>query len=321
MIIVFGSNVLDLFFQTPDLPPHDTALHLESHVEQPGGKGANQAIAAARAGSEVRFFGALGDGGHGRQMYKNLATNGVDVSGIQMLEGVPSGLAAIFVDERDGTHKVVVSQGANLHARQSSVPDKLLTPGTTLLLQGELPMKETEDLIARAHAKNCRTVINLAPASPISQEALKNLDVIILNEHEADALGQSLGIETADKASFAADLCARFNLTTIVTLGPEGSVCCGPDGLMTVSCLPIKPVDTIGAGDAFSGYLAAMLDQGKSMADALRYAAVAGSLTCTKVGAQSALPHVGEVEKELSKIHVSGASANPAATVMSYQAR
>lgn len=313
MIIVFGSNVLDLFFDLARLPERDTAVHLDSHLEAPGGKGANQAVAAARAGAEVRFFGAVGDGGHGRQMYKNLATNKVDVSGLEVLEGIPSGLATIFVDETDGTHKVVVSQGANKKARQESVPDKLLGPDTIVLVQGELQMKETEALVARARKKGALSVMNLAPASEISEQALKDLDIIIVNEHEADILGGRLGIPTEDKFSFAADLYKRFELTTIVTMGPDGSVYCGPEGLITVSSLKIKAVDTIGAGDAFVGFLCAALDKKLPITEALKYAAVAGSLACTKVGAQIALPYADEIGAYLDQITVNGGDTLSAA--------
>lgn len=312
MIVVFGSNVLDLFFDMADLPPKDTAAHLDSHIEAPGGKGANQAVAAARAGADVRFFGAVGDGGHGRQMYKNLATNKVDVSGLEVLEGIPSGLATIFVDDADGTHRVVVSQGANKRARQETIPDKLLTKDTIVLVQGELSMKETEALIARAHKRGARSVINLAPASAISAQALHDLDIIIVNEHEAELLGQQHGIDAADKFSFATALYNRFNLTTIVTMGPEGAICCGPEGLMTVSSLKVKAVDTIGAGDAFVGYLCAALDQKLPLMEALKHAAVAGSLACTKVGAQIALPLADEIPAYLDQITVSGGTAAPA---------
>ena len=304
MIIVFGSNVLDLFFDLADLPPKDTATHLDSHIEAPGGKGANQAVAAARAGAEVRFFGAVGDGGHGRQMYKNLATNKVDVSGLEVLEGVPSGLATIFVDDADGTHRVVVSQGANKRARQETISDKLLNADTIVLVQGEIAMTETETLIARARKNGSRSVMNLAPASEISEQALHDLDVMVVNEHEAEILGGRLEMNTDDKFVLAADLYNRFNLTTIITLGPDGAVCCGPEGLMTVSSLKIRAVDTIGAGDAFVGFLCAAMDKKLPMAEALKYAAVAGSLACTKIGAQIALPYAEEVPPYLNQVHV-----------------
>ncbi|HPD83813.1 MAG: ribokinase [Alphaproteobacteria bacterium] len=297
MIIVFGSNVLDLFFQQENLPPKDTALFLDNHVEAPGGKGANQAIAAARAGSEVRFYGALGDGGHGRQMYKNLAHNKVDVSGIEFLD-MPSGLATIFVDEKDGTHRIVVSQGANLKARQSSVPDKHLNGDTIVLVQGELPIAETEKLIIRAKSKGAKTVMNFAPAiQKLSEDLLNALDIIVLNEYEADSLGKQYDIVHEDKEELAKLIQKRFNLTTVVTLGPKGSVTALEENILKVPALGIKPIDTVGAGDAFTGCLCAALDQNKPLEEALHLASIAGSLACTKIGAQEALPTLEEIQQ------------------------
>lgn len=304
MIVVFGSNVLDLFIHLPDLPKKDTAVFLDNHDEAPGGKGANQAVAAARAGADVRFFGALGKGGHGRQMLENLQEQNINTSGIEILD-MPSGLATIFVDEEDGTHKVVVSQGANLKARQISVPDNLLTKDTIVLVQGELPMVETEALIARAKKSGARTVMNFAPATQaLSTEMLQNLDYIILNEHEADLVGQSQGMQTQDKAAFAKELYDRFKLVTLVTLGGVGSLVCSGEGVLMVPPLKIKPVDTIGAGDAYTGYFCAALDQGKDFETALKWATVAGSLACTKVGAQTALPKQEDVSERVGEITI-----------------
>jgi ribokinase len=306
MIVVFGSNVLDLFFHTPELPPRDKALFMERHEEAPGGKGANQAVAAARAGAQVYFSGALGTGGHGRQMFENLTSCGVDAAGIRFLPDCPSGLATIFVDDRDGTHRVVVSEGANRLAKQEWIPDHLLNQNTLVLVQGELPIQETGDLLLRAKANNARTMMNFAPATQqLSDAILSHLDFIILNEYEADAVAKQFNMASDDKASFARNLYERFKVSTIVTLGPYGALYAGADGEMALSSLKIKAVDTIGAGDAFVGYFAAGLDQKLSVKDALRQAAVAGSLACTKVGAQTAVPHREEVLKRLPEIVIS----------------
>ncbi|MEM7618144.1 MAG: ribokinase [Pseudomonadota bacterium] len=300
MIIVFGSNVLDLFFQQPDLPPKDKALFLDGHVEQPGGKGANQAIAAARAGATVRFYGALGEGGHGRQMYKNLAQNGVDISGVEFLD-MPSGLATIFVDESDGTHRIVVSQGANLKARQETIPDDQLNNQTILLVQGELPIAETAKLIKRTKQAGGKTVMNFAPATqPLSEELLNDLDIIILNEYEAEALGNQHDLEITDKKKLAFNLSKRFSMITIITIGPEGSIVADQNDIINIPALDIEAVDTVGAGDAFSGYLCAALDRGEPLESAVREASVAGSITCTKIGAQTSLPDKAEVQKLLN---------------------
>lgn len=300
MIIVFGSNVLDLFFQQADLPPKDKALFVDDHIEQPGGKGANQAIAAARAGSDVKFYGALGEGGHGRQMYKNLAQNNIDISGIQFFD-MPSGLATIFVDESDGTHRIVVSQGANLLAKQDFVPDKAINKDTILLVQGELPIDETAALIKRVKAAGGRTVMNFAPAiQPLSEELLTGLDVIILNEYEAEAVGNQYSMDVSDKKELAKTINEKFSLTTIITLGGDGSITATNDKLFTTPALKIKPIDTVGAGDAFTGYICAALDRGETIENAVYEAGIAGSLTCTKIGAQTALPYKEDVQHEMS---------------------
>lgn len=304
MIIVFGSNVLDLFFQQADLPPHDNALFIDSHNEEPGGKGANQAVAAAKAGAEVHFYGALGDGGHGRQMFKNLSNYGIDVTGIQFVD-TPSGLATIFVDETDGTHRIVVSQGANLLAKQSKVSDKVLDKNSIVLVQGELPITETIALVKRAKAKGARTVMNFAPATqPLTEDFLRDLDIIILNEHEANALGKMVGIDADDKVAFACAVYEKFRLTTIVTLGPDGCIAADESTIYTANPLKIKAVDTVGAGDAFCGYFCAALEKGLKFEEALQWASVAGSLACTQVGAQTALPEKDEVMKRIPEINV-----------------
>ena len=300
MIIVFGSNVLDLFFQQANLPPKDKALFLESHIEQPGGKGANQAIAAARAGAKVAFYGALGDGGHGRQMYKNLAKNNIDISGIKFFD-MPSGLATIFVDESDGTHRIVVSQGANIMAKENFVPDEDINEETILLVQGELPMAETEALIKRVKAAGGKTVMNFAPAiQPLSESLLLNLDIIVLNEYEAEAIGDQYSMQTSDKHALAKELNERFGLTTIITLGPDGSITASNGKIFATPALKIKPIDTVGAGDAFTGYICAALNRGETIEQAVYEAGIAGSLTCTKIGAQTALPFREEVLQEMT---------------------
>lgn len=152
--------------------------------------------------------------------------------------------------------------------------------------------------------------MNLAPASEISQEGLRNLDIIILNEYEAETLGGRLNMQTEDKPVLAKEIYDRFELTTIITLGPDGAICYGKDGMMQVPSLPIKAVDTVGAGDAFVGFLCAWLDKGKSLEDALKVAAIAGSIACTKVGAQVALPTVDEIKQYLPENDAAHASAS-----------
>ena len=313
MITVFGSNILDLFVHAADLPPRDTARHIDRHEQQPGGKGANQAVACAKAGAQVNFFGAVGKGAHGREMRENLSTYQIDVSGLKVLQDEQSGLAFIFVDDSDGTHRVLVCQNANLRVKAEWVPDSAIPAGSTLLMQGEINIAETEALCLRAKQNGARTVINLAPVVPLSEVFLENLDILIVNEHEADSLGKDIGVASENKISFATEMFNRYAVSTIVTLGGDGAICCHDGNIYTVSALKVKPVDTIGAGDAFVGYLCAALDRGESMETALTAASVAGSLACTRVGAQTALPDIDEVTNYKSQVSVTKTGMTPPA--------
>lgn len=303
MIVVFGSNILDMFFDIADLPAKDMAVFLQNHVEAPGGKGANQAVACAKAGSEVHFFGALGKGGHGRYLLENLIAKGVDTTGVEFFD-MPSGLAAIFVDKEDGTHKIVVSKGANLFAKQDTIPDSMLNEDTVVLLQAELPMYQTEKLIERAKKAGAKTVLNLDPITDVSEDALLNLDIIILNEHDADGLGKQYGMGTNDKMDFSQKLAERFNITVIITLGSKGSVCVDKKTQYKIPPLKIKSIDAVGAGDAYIAFLSTGLEQGKTLLESLRQASIAGSLACTRFGAQEALPTASEIEAYLGEMKI-----------------
>lgn len=314
MIIVFGSNVLDQFFHLKSLPEADQAVHIETHVEAPGGKGQNQAVAAAKAGANTRFFGAVGDGGHGRTLIKNLQNHGINTSGMQIVPDLPTSVATIFVNDDDGTHRIVVSQGANARATQSEIPADLLDNNTTLLLQAELDLKETGALIARARQKQCKSIIlNLAPYKALSDEMLANIDILVMNEHEASSLREHLGLGSQGFEEFARSLNRMHGITPVITLGPDGALAFDGQMVHQVGTLKIKAVDTVGAGDAFCGFLASAIDAGKPLADALRYGSVAGALACTRVGAQSAIPSLQEVEKHLPEIRHVAAEQTPAA--------
>ncbi len=313
MIIVFGSNVVDLYFDLAQLPEHDQAVHIATHQEEPGGKGQNQAVAAAIAGSRVRFYGAVGDGAHGRMMVKNLQNRDINTSGIQMMPDQPTSIATIFVDPADGTHRVVVSQGANAYAVQSDILDELLNNDTTLLLQAELNLNETATLIRRARARNCRSVIvNLAPYKDLSPEMVANIDVLVMNEHEATSLRKHLGIAEQGFEDFARTLHKLHGVTPLITLGADGAMAFDGQTMHRVPALKVKAVDTLGAGDAFCGYLAACIDRGMTLPDAMKYASIAGSLACTKKGAQQGVPEWKEVEARLPELEGTNVSTTSA---------
>lgn len=308
-IVVFGSNILDMFFAMPDFgfftatgPDAEDALHFKTHQQAPGGKGANQAIAAAKAGAKVRFFGALGKGAHARYILDNFQAHGIDTSGIIQTDA-PTGCAVILT-KPDGKHKIIVSQGANGLARAAQIPDKILGPKTVLLLQAEMNASENQKLMQRGKKLGAQIILNVAPAKPINATTMACVDYLIVNEPEAEALARNLGIIAADLRGAAQKIAKKFNLMCIVTLGERGSIAYSPAASkpLHTPALAIKAKDTVGAGDAFAGAFAAALAKDLPVVLALRHAAVAGSLACTKIGAQSALPTAAAIARALPKL-------------------
>jgi ribokinase len=279
MILVFGSINIDIVIAVPALPkPGETVLG-ESYRLLPGGKGANQALAAARDGARVMLAGAVGDDAFADAALTLLREGGVDLSLVRTVTQ-PTGCAIISVAEGSGENLITVASGANGAVTAELVPDALLGPDVTLLLQMELPTAETEQLIARAKARGARIVLNLAPARPIAHGALRSVDVLVVNEGELAALA-------ADETTQAREL----GLVVVATRGAQGAVAVLPDGTRCATpALPITPVDTTGAGDTFTGVLAAALDAGLALSPALRRASVAAGLACLSPGAQPGMP-------------------------------
>lgn len=293
MIVVFGSLTVDLLMPVPTLPrPGETVLG-EAYETQPGGKGANQAAAAARAGASVRFHGALGDDAFGALSRAALAASGVDVSGIATVDR-PTAAAAVLIGS-DGANQIAVAAGANLAARAGQVRDADLAPGTTLLLQMEVPAAENWALLRRARARGARTVLNVAPALPVPGDALALVDILVVNEIEAAMLAGGLGLGVSEPEALAATLATRCGGVAAVTLGPAGSIAAGPGGIVRTAALPVEVRDTTGAGDAWTGAFAAALDAGCDLALALRHGSVGGSLACRALGARAGLAEAAEI--------------------------
>jgi ribokinase len=283
MIIVFGSINADLFFSFPKLPRRGETVLTGSFTFCPGGKGANQAVAAARDGATVRFVGAVGRDGNAAPCLDALAHAGVNISGVRTVDGV-TGTAVISV-EASGENQILVASGANMRVSADWLTDNLLTEGATLLLQMELPQADTEAVIRRARKRNCRVILNDAPLGPLSHDTLADVDILIANEEEAmGLLGTAAGLENTDLAQGLAALCRG---TGIMTIGAQGVMVASEGQCFQVPALPIQPVDTVGAGDTFCGVLAAALDRGEGLLDAARRAAAASGVICTLPGAQS----------------------------------
>ena len=292
MIVCFGSINLDLIFPLPHLPVAGQTVLGPSMQIEPGGKGANQAVAAARDGGTVIFAGAVGKDALAEDAVELMRESGVDISRVARIRGAP-GCAAICVDPA-GRNLIAVASGANLAARQVQVEDELLGPRTTVLLQGEVSRGETEALIARARGAGCRIVMNLAPAGAISVAALKALDVLVVNEDEAAWLASYLGC-----AAGTAGLHRALGVDVVQTLGAAGCEAVTTVGVFRVPGRGIEVVDTTGAGDCFTGVLAAALDRGQALVTALGRANAAAGLSCMKRGTQGSMPLAAQTEAVL----------------------
>lgn len=284
MIVVFGSINIDLVIAAPRLPrPGETVIG-DSYRLVPGGKGANQALAAKRAGARVVLAGAVGADAFAEAALALLRADGVELALLESAER-PTGCATITVAE-NGENIITVAAGANRLARAELVPDALLSPETTLLLQMEVPPGEVARLAERAKRRGCRIILNLAPAVPANAALLHQLDCLVVNEMEAKALDRP-----------PAALAEAFGLVVVVTRGARGAVTFLPQGgEIAVPAVRVEPTDTTGAGDCFVGVLAAGLSEGVALAAALQRASIAAALACCVYGAQPSLPTRAEID-------------------------
>ncbi|HLH48160.1 MAG TPA: ribokinase [Roseiarcus sp.] len=294
MIVVFGSINLDLITRVERIPgPGETTLGGD-YATSPGGKGANQALAARRAGAAVAMVGAVGKDAFAGEALALLTADGVDLSATETV-AAPTGAAFIAVDA-NGENAIVVASGANRLARAAQLEKLALGAGDILVLQRETPPAEVEAAALHAKSKGARAILNLAPAGPPSDRLLRALDTLIVNEHEALTLGEALNLATREPEEVAAFLDRTLGLAAIVTLGPAGAVGYAKGARFAAPAPPVKVVDTTGAGDTFVGAFAAALERGLSFEAAMKRGLAAGSLACTKPGAQPSMPYAAEIE-------------------------
>lgn len=301
MILVFGSLNIDMMMPVEFFPkPGETVLCATDYISSPGGKGANQAVAAARVGAKVAVVGKVGDDSFGRRCVSNLKHQSILTSGIGISDR-PTGCATIAVDAQ-GENFCIVASGANLEVTSDQVPDEILTIKNIVLAQMEVPMKETFSVLSRAYERGVVTILNAAPAGILPLEELKNIDYLIINEIEAVQLAQNLGIIGNDPRLLAGAIAQKGELTCIITLGVKGSVAARGSDLYAIASLSIEVVDTTGAGDAFCGIFAACLQMDMDWLRALHYSSAGAALSCQCLGAQDGLPFMEDIEKNFDRI-------------------
>jgi ribokinase len=299
LIIVIGSINLDLIATVDRLPGAGETVPGDSFKTAPGGKGANQALAAARAGEKTRMIGAVGKDAFAAEALALLAAGGVDLTGIREAHAA-TGIALILV-AGDGENMIAVVPGANGTVLPGDLAKAGLAKGDVVLLQHEIPLQTVEAALDAAREAGAVTVLNTAPFRSEAAGLLAKADYVIANETEFDLYAEALALSGRDRAARMQAFVKSTGRSIVVTLGSEGVIAATPDGFMTIDALKITPVDTVGAGDTFCGYLGAGLSQGLSPKDALRRAAAAGSLACLKPGAQPSIPIASEVTAALHR--------------------
>ncbi|MBU1329792.1 MAG: ribokinase [Gammaproteobacteria bacterium] len=300
-ILVIGSLNMDLVVRAPRLPLPGETLSGEQFATVPGGKGANQAVAAARLGARVAMLGCLGDDAYSTQLRAGLAAEGIDHSGVTSLPGRASGVALIVVGA-DSQNAIVVVAGSNaeLDAAHLARFDASLQNADIVICQLEVPLATVGVALQRAHALGKTVILNPAPAvGPLPADWLSCIDYLIPNESEAAALS-GLPVSSQAEAGLAAQqLLAAGARRVLVTLGAAGVLHATPAGLQHFPAQAIQAVDTTAAGDTFVGGFAAALAQGLDEAEAIRFGQAAAALSVTRAGAQPSIPHLAEVQARL----------------------
>lgn len=294
MITVFGSINLDLIGSVVRLPQPGETVPGSGFAIAPGGKGANQALAVARAGAVVRMVGAVGSDEFAEPALALLREGGVDLSGVRKVEG-PTGVALILVDTA-GENTIAVIPGANGAVGEAEAATLEFGASDVLLLQLEVPVPAIAVAAARARRANASVLLNFAPFRKDALDLLPHATHLILNEHECALIAEAQGIPPGEITAQARALAARLSAIVIVTLGSEGALAVADGKVDRIPALKVTAVDTVGAGDTFCGYLAAGLSERMPVKEALAFASAAGGLACTKAGAQPSVPQRQDVD-------------------------
>ena len=289
MITVVGSANVDLVSAVPRLPAPGETVLATGYAQIAGGKGANQAVAAARAGSSVNLVARLGADLYGDALLTSLREAGVLTEHVVRDEGASTGTAHITVDP-SGENMIVVVPGANARLAPSDVDLALpaIQSSTLVVVQLEIPLETVQHAIAVARSAGVPVILNPAPAQPLSPELLHAVTVLVPNGGEL-ALLSGMG-SPVDPATAARLLVSTGVPTVIATLGPEGALVVTNDAAIEIDAPPVDAVDTTGAGDAFIGNLAYALDRGEEVEAAARFACYAATLSVTRRGAQPGMP-------------------------------
>ena len=294
-VAIIGSLNVDLVIRANRLPGPGETVAGEGFETVAGGKGANQALAAARGGARTLMFGAVGSDTYADIATHNLRRAGVDLKGVHGVDG-PTGIAQIAVD-RDGENTIIVVSGANgrVQAADAAAAVDSLRERDIILMQMEIPSSANRAAMQAARKAGIRSVFNTAPYTDDVPGLAALSDFVICNETEFDLLAQAEGLG-GTREQMARTLAHKNRQTIIVTLGRQGAFIASGDGIVSVPSIVVDAVDTVGAGDTFCGFLAADLARGADVTAAARTACAAAALSCTKRGAQTGIPDLASVQ-------------------------
>ncbi len=291
-IVVIGSINADLVFKADKRPNPGETLLGNDFKTVPGGKGANQAIAAARLGSKVAMLGCLGKDQNGVFLEENLKINNVDTKYIKKVNDVPSGVAGIVLAE--GDNSIIVVPGANYQVDKEYIDKNIdvILESKIVLLQLEIPIDVVEYVIDLCSKNNVKTILNPAPIQKLKRSILDKLDFVTPNEHEFEILYGSNNEEKILKEQ---------KNKLIITKGSKGVVFSDGDEVINIPSLEVEVVDTTGAGDTFNGAFAQSIVKGKTVEESIKFANIAGAISVTKFGAQGGMPTLKEINEFIKK--------------------
>jgi len=296
-VVVVGSSNMDLVIRVPRLPEVGETLAGRQFAAVPGGKGANQAVAAARLGARVTFVSCVGRDDFGKSLVDGFGADGIDTSYVRTVDGVATGVALITVDDA-GANTIVLSPGANaaLDPTDVAAAETVIAGASVLLCQLETPLATVAAAVDIAVRHGVPVVLNPAPAMPLPATLLRRVDLLVPNETEAAVLAGTPVLDVASARAAAGALLAQGAARVLVTLGANGAWLAEPGGGRHFPAPKVRAIDTTAAGDTFIGGLAAVLASGASLPDAIDFGQRAAALSVTRHGAQTSIPRRAEVQ-------------------------
>ncbi|WP_236337306.1 ribokinase [Paenibacillus auburnensis] len=301
-IVIIGSLNMDMVVRTSRAPEAGETLFGQAFALSPGGKGANQAVAAARLGAEVTMIGRVGKDGFGRELLEVMRQEGVHTEYIGQSETQATGVASIVVDE-EGENRIIVVPGANLEMGREDIAAlaPVISQAEMVVMQLETDLPMCEQAASIAYSNGIPVILNPAPARALNDELLQHVAYLTPNETEAGILAGMAVNSIADAGQAARVLLQKGVENVIVTLGAKGALIVNDAGSLHIPGFPVQAVDTVAAGDSFNGALAYQLTSGKTLAEAVRFANSVGALAVGKHGAIPSLPQLAEVEQFLKE--------------------